>query len=117
MGLDTSTNTNLWRDKALVEVNIAVLHSFYRDNASIVDHHSASEQFLKHLDNENKSRYVSQIRNFSVYKTVIVASNIVSFFPTLIPLSEVGTTCFLSCCDEDSMRSFRHGCRKTRLKD
>ncbi|CAG4908085.1 unnamed protein product [Colias eurytheme] len=56
MGLDTSSYVSLWKDKALVEVNIAVLHSFHRDNASIVDHHSASEQFIKHLDNENRSR-------------------------------------------------------------
>ncbi|KAJ0180349.1 hypothetical protein K1T71_003753 [Dendrolimus kikuchii] len=56
MGLDTNSFVSLWKDKALVEVNIAVLHSFHRDNVSIVDHHSASEQFIKHLDNENKSR-------------------------------------------------------------
>ncbi|RVE54796.1 hypothetical protein evm_000563 [Chilo suppressalis] len=56
MGLDTNSYVSLWRDRALVEVNIAVLHSFHRDNVSIVDHHSASEQFMKHLDNENKSR-------------------------------------------------------------
>ncbi|KAG6452910.1 nitric oxide synthase [Manduca sexta] len=56
MGLDTNSFVSLWKDKALVEVNIAVLHSYLRDNVSIVDHHSASEQFLKHLDNENKSR-------------------------------------------------------------
>ncbi|XP_068629957.1 nitric oxide synthase-like [Battus philenor] len=56
MGLDTNSYVSLWKDQALVEVNIAVLYSFHRDNASIVDHHSASEQFIKHLDNENKSR-------------------------------------------------------------
>ncbi|OWR52517.1 nitric oxide synthase [Danaus plexippus plexippus] len=56
MGLDTNSYVSLWKDKALVEINIAVLHSFHRDNVSIVDHHSASEQFIKHLDNENKSR-------------------------------------------------------------
>ncbi|XP_039747140.1 nitric oxide synthase-like [Pararge aegeria] len=56
MGLDTNSYVSLWKDKALVEVNIAVLHSFHRDNVSVVDHHSASEQFIKHLDNENKSR-------------------------------------------------------------
>nr|XP_026494938.1 nitric oxide synthase isoform X1 [Vanessa tameamea] len=56
MGLDTESYVSLWKDKALVEVNIAVLHSFHRDNVSIVDHHSASEQFIKHMDNENKSR-------------------------------------------------------------
>lgn len=28
MGLDTSTNANLWKDQALVECNVAVLYSF-----------------------------------------------------------------------------------------
>lgn len=56
MGLDTRTPVNLWRDKALVEVNVAVLHSFQQHNATIVDHHTASESFIKHLDNENRLR-------------------------------------------------------------
>ncbi|KAJ2952585.1 hypothetical protein O0L34_g6909 [Tuta absoluta] len=56
LGLDTSSPVSLWKDKAVVEVNIAVLHSFLKNNVSIVDHHSASEQFLKHLDTENKTR-------------------------------------------------------------
>ncbi|XP_072944441.1 nitric oxide synthase-like [Epargyreus clarus] len=56
MGLDTNSYVSLWKDQAMVEINIAVLHSFHRENTSIVDHHSASEQFIKHLDNENKSR-------------------------------------------------------------
>lgn len=28
MGLDTTINMNLWKDKAVVEMNVAVLHSF-----------------------------------------------------------------------------------------
>ncbi|VVC89726.1 unnamed protein product [Leptidea sinapis] len=56
MGLDTRTPVNLWKDKALVEVNVAVLHSFQQQNATIVDHHTASESFIKHLDNENRLR-------------------------------------------------------------
>ena len=28
MGLDTSSLSTLWKDKALVELNVAVLHSF-----------------------------------------------------------------------------------------
>lgn len=28
MGLDTRTPVTLWKDKALVEINLAVLHSF-----------------------------------------------------------------------------------------
>ncbi|KAG7307096.1 hypothetical protein JYU34_007233 [Plutella xylostella] len=56
MGLDTRTPVTLWRDKALVEVNVAVLHSFQQHNATIVDHHTAAESFIKHLDNENRLR-------------------------------------------------------------
>jgi nitric oxide synthase oxygenase domain/subunit len=28
MGLDTRMSSSLWKDKAMVEVNLAVLHSF-----------------------------------------------------------------------------------------
>lgn len=28
MGLDTRTSTSLWKDKAMIEANLAVLHSF-----------------------------------------------------------------------------------------
>lgn len=52
MGLDLSTNTSLWKDRALIELNAAVLHSFREDGVTIVDHHTASEQFMKHLENE-----------------------------------------------------------------
>lgn len=53
MGLDTSTNTSFWKDRALVEINTAVLHSFREDGVAIMDHHTASEQFMKHLDQES----------------------------------------------------------------
>lgn len=45
--LNTTTNTSLWKDRALTELNIAVLHSFKKNGVSIVDHHTASEQFLR----------------------------------------------------------------------
>ncbi|XP_037052326.1 nitric oxide synthase isoform X2 [Bradysia coprophila] len=54
--LDTRTSTSLWKDKALVEINLAVLHSFQSHNVTIVDHHTASESFMKHLENETKLR-------------------------------------------------------------
>ena len=44
-GLDTKKQSSLWRDRALVELNIAVLHSFKEDGVSIVDHHTAAQQF------------------------------------------------------------------------
>ncbi|MGM0845553.1 MAG: nitric oxide synthase oxygenase [Bacillota bacterium] len=45
MGLDTSRASTLWKDKALIELNIAVLHSFKKAGVSIVDHHTAAQQF------------------------------------------------------------------------
>ncbi|XP_071848203.1 nitric oxide synthase-like protein isoform X4 [Apostichopus japonicus] len=56
MGLDVSTNATLWKDKAVVEANVAVMHSFQKANVTITDHHSASESFLKHMENEQRLR-------------------------------------------------------------
>ncbi|CAB3251850.1 unnamed protein product [Arctia plantaginis] len=56
MGLDTDAKPPLWKDKALVEMNIAVVHSFLRDRVTIVDHHTASETFMSHLKTENRTR-------------------------------------------------------------
>lgn len=47
MGLDITTNTSLWKDRALVELNTAVIHSFKKHGVSIVDHHTAAEQFMR----------------------------------------------------------------------
>lgn len=46
MRLDTSTNASLWKDSALVELNVAVLYAYKQKGVSIVDHHTAVEQFL-----------------------------------------------------------------------
>ncbi|XP_033108490.1 nitric oxide synthase, brain-like [Anneissia japonica] len=56
MGLDTNANASLWKDRVLVEVNYAVLYSFQKKNITITDHHTASESFMKHLDNEQRLR-------------------------------------------------------------
>lgn len=56
MGLDTRTPITLWKDKAIVEANLAVLHSFQQKGVTIVDHHTASESFMKHLENEVRLR-------------------------------------------------------------
>ena len=45
MGIDTRSNITLWKDRALIELNLAVLHSFKEDGVSIVDHHTAAQQF------------------------------------------------------------------------
>ncbi|MDI2130340.1 nitric oxide synthase oxygenase [Yinghuangia seranimata] len=52
LGLDTSSERTLWRDRALVELNRAVLHSFDTAGAAITDHHTESERFLRHLGRE-----------------------------------------------------------------
>ncbi|XP_057214123.1 nitric oxide synthase, brain [Triplophysa rosa] len=56
MGLDTRKTSSLWKDQALVEINIAVLYSFQMTKVTIVDHHSATESFMKHMENEYRVR-------------------------------------------------------------
>jgi nitric-oxide synthase len=55
MGLDTTTDRSLWRDRALVELNRAVLWSFDRAGARISDHHSESRHFLRHCAREERA--------------------------------------------------------------
>ena len=54
MGLNIKRPSNLWKDRALVELNTAVLHSFEKDGATIVDHHNASSQFMQFAANEKR---------------------------------------------------------------
>ncbi|XP_045381365.1 nitric oxide synthase, inducible [Lemur catta] len=56
MGLETHKLTSLWKDQAVVEINIAVLYSFQKQNVTIMDHHSAAESFMKYMQNEYRSR-------------------------------------------------------------
>jgi len=55
MGLDTSDEATLWRDRALVEINRAVLHSFRANGVTISDHHTESRRFLTHLEREERA--------------------------------------------------------------
>ncbi len=52
MRLSTATNRTLWKDRALTELNLAVLHSFAAAGVTIIDHHTESARFLKHLELE-----------------------------------------------------------------
>ncbi|MEE6468760.1 hypothetical protein FKM82_008371 [Ascaphus truei] len=56
MGLETTKLASLWKDQAVVEINVAVLYSFQKQNVTIMDHHSAAESFMKHLQNEYRLR-------------------------------------------------------------
>ncbi|MCM3412253.1 nitric oxide synthase oxygenase [Metabacillus litoralis] len=55
MNLDTRSHANLWKDRALIELNVAVLHSFKNEGVSIVDHHTAAQQFKRFEQNERES--------------------------------------------------------------
>lgn len=50
LGLDTSDDRTLWKDRSLVELNRAVLWSFDRAGVTITDHHAESQRFLLFLD-------------------------------------------------------------------
>ncbi|XP_044141709.1 nitric oxide synthase, inducible-like [Bufo gargarizans] len=56
MGLETHKLASLWKDYAVVELNLAVLYSFQKNNVTIMDHHSAAESFMKHMENEYRLR-------------------------------------------------------------
>ncbi|WP_128377278.1 nitric oxide synthase oxygenase [Streptomyces cavernae] len=55
LGLDTGSETTLWRDRALVELNVAVLHSFAEAGVKISDHHTESRRFLTHVEKERRA--------------------------------------------------------------
>ncbi len=58
MGLDMSKDRSLWRDQAMVELNVAVLHSFDAAGVTITDHHTESRRFLTHLAKEERARRI-----------------------------------------------------------
>ncbi len=55
MGLDTRSDRSLWKDQALVELNIAVLDSFAKHGVTMVDHHTATRQFIRHEELEKQA--------------------------------------------------------------
>ncbi|MCD7036502.1 nitric oxide synthase oxygenase [Metabacillus sp. GX 13764] len=55
LGYDTSRSASLWKDKALIDLNEAVLHSYKKAGVSIVDHHTAASQFQLFEEKEAES--------------------------------------------------------------
>lgn len=47
LGWDTSRERSLWKDRALLVLNEAILHSYAEDGWTLVDHHAASREFLR----------------------------------------------------------------------
>ena len=56
MGLDTNNNSNLWRDRVALDLNLAVLQSYQNAGVTIVDHFTQSDQFLAHMKSEYQTR-------------------------------------------------------------
>jgi len=56
LGIPMRSKETLWKDRALVELNVAVLHSFRLAGVKLVDHHTAARQFLQFEEQERKAR-------------------------------------------------------------
>nr|XP_055056042.1 nitric oxide synthase 2a, inducible [Misgurnus anguillicaudatus] len=56
MGLETRKLSSLWKDQALVAINVAVMHSFQKNKVTITDHHTACESFMQHMETEVRVR-------------------------------------------------------------
>jgi nitric-oxide synthase, bacterial len=54
MGLSLASDKNLWKDRAMTELNVSVLHSFNRAGVTITDHHTESVRFLQHVEREER---------------------------------------------------------------
>ena len=52
LNLDTRQLKTLWKDKAMLVLQEAVLHSFQAKGVTLVDHHTASEQFMQFFRKE-----------------------------------------------------------------
>lgn len=55
MRLDMHSRYSLWRDRALVELNVAVLYSYAKHGVVVVDHHTASKDFLRFAAQEERA--------------------------------------------------------------
>jgi len=54
IGLDTKNDNSLWKDRAILELNRAVLHSFEKAGVPISSHHESSEQFIQFEESEHR---------------------------------------------------------------
>src|SRR4051812_47588502 len=53
-GIDTSDRRSLWKDRAVIEMTTAVLHSYDRAGMRMDDHYTATEKFQKWVHAEAK---------------------------------------------------------------
>jgi nitric-oxide synthase len=55
MGIFEKRETSLWRDRALVELNRAVLYSYKMSGVRMIDHHTASQLHVRFEEDETAS--------------------------------------------------------------
>lgn len=67
IGLDCSQNMTLWRDLAIVELNVAVLHSYKKSGVRMLDHHTLTDSFMQFVETEHKcGRLVQADRDYII---------------------------------------------------
>jgi nitric-oxide synthase, bacterial len=54
LGLNRRREDSLWRDRALLELNLAVLHSFRQAGVKMIDHHTVSRHFVEFEERERQ---------------------------------------------------------------
>lgn len=54
LGLDTGSERSLWRDRAVVELNVAVLHSYEQAGVRMADHHTLTRSFMEFSASEHQ---------------------------------------------------------------
>ena len=54
MELDMSDGSTLWKDSALVELNIAVVYSYKKQGVRLLDHHTVGDYFMKFMQEEQQ---------------------------------------------------------------
>jgi nitric-oxide synthase len=67
LGMDIEGKTNLWKDRAVVEMNVAVLHSFSKRGVRMLDHHTLTQSFMDFMGEERLcGRTVQADRDYMV---------------------------------------------------
>ncbi|MGD1920684.1 MAG: nitric oxide synthase oxygenase, partial [Pleurocapsa sp.] len=54
LGLDISSNDTLWKDFAVAELNLAVVHSFKQHDVRLIDHHTMTDYFMQFMSDEQQ---------------------------------------------------------------
>jgi len=67
LGLDQTSERSLWRDKAVIEMNIAVLSSYVQRGVRMLDHHTLTHSFIEFIDEEHRcGRKVQADRDYMI---------------------------------------------------